>query len=154
MYLYLYLSTFKSTCILLKYFSKNNAMYLYLYFNKCKSTCTLLKYFHMYFTPCLMHTHTYTFTYSLTRQTLKKGLVKRPLWFCVAEFASMDTHMYIHAHTYIYTNTTCTHVHRCMHIRAYTIQATQYIHTYHSKHFQTFPELPLNNSIKTEHLCK
>ena len=54
MYLYLYLSTFKSTCILLKYFSKNNAMYLYLYFNKCESTCTLLKYFHMYFAPCLM----------------------------------------------------------------------------------------------------
>ena len=53
MYLYLYLSTFKRTCILLKYFSKNNAIYLYLYFNKCESTCTLLKYFHMYFTPFL-----------------------------------------------------------------------------------------------------
>ena len=53
MYLYLYLSTFKGTCILLKYFSKNYAMYLYLYFNKCESTCTLLKYFHMYFAPCL-----------------------------------------------------------------------------------------------------
>ena len=48
-YLYLYLNTSKSTCILLKYFSQNNAMYLYLYFNNCESTCTLLKYFHMYF---------------------------------------------------------------------------------------------------------
>ena len=54
MYLYLYLSTFKGTCILLKYFSKNTAMYLYLYFNKCESTCTLLKYFQMYFAPCLV----------------------------------------------------------------------------------------------------
>ena len=54
MYLYLYLSTFKSTCILLKYFSKNNATYLYLYFHKYESTCTLLKYFHMYFAPCLV----------------------------------------------------------------------------------------------------
>ena len=53
-YLYLYLNTSKSTCILLKYFSQNNAMYLYLYFTtKCQSTCTLLKYFHMYCTPCL-----------------------------------------------------------------------------------------------------
>ena len=52
--LYLYLNTSKSTCILLKYFSQNNAMYLYLYFNKCQSTCTLLKYFHMYFAPCLI----------------------------------------------------------------------------------------------------
>ena len=51
-YLYLYLNTSKSTCILLKYFSQNNAMYLY--FNKCQSTCTLLKYFHMYFAPCLV----------------------------------------------------------------------------------------------------
>ena len=53
-YLYLYLNTFKSTCILLNYFSQNNAVYLYLYFNKCQSTCTLLKYFHMYFAPCLV----------------------------------------------------------------------------------------------------
>ena len=52
-YLYLYLNTSKSTCILLKYFSQNNAMYLYSHFNKCQSTCTLLKYFHMYFAPCL-----------------------------------------------------------------------------------------------------
>ena len=49
---YLYLNTYKSTCILLKYFSQNNAMYLY--FNKCQSTCTLFKYFHMYFAPCLV----------------------------------------------------------------------------------------------------
>ena len=53
LYLYLYLNTSKSTCILLKYFSQNNAMYLYLYFTKCQSTCTLIKYFHMYFAPCL-----------------------------------------------------------------------------------------------------
>ena len=46
------LNTSKSTCILLNYFSQNNAMYLYLYFTKCQSTCTLLKYFHMYFAPC------------------------------------------------------------------------------------------------------
>ena len=59
MYLYLYLSTFKGTCILLKY-SKNNAMYLY--FNKCESTCTLLKYFHMYFAPCLLDTSNHKIT--------------------------------------------------------------------------------------------
>ena len=50
---YFYLNTSESTCILLKYFSQNNATYLYLYFKKCQSTCTLLKYFHMYFAPCL-----------------------------------------------------------------------------------------------------
>ena len=38
LYLYLYLNTSKSACILLKYFSQ--AKYLYLYFNKCQSTCT------------------------------------------------------------------------------------------------------------------
>ena len=37
---YLYLNTFKSTYISLKYFSQNNAIYLYLYFNKCQSTFT------------------------------------------------------------------------------------------------------------------
>ena len=55
LYLYLYLNTSKSACILLKYFSQNNAKYLYLYFNKYQSTCTLLKYFYMYFAPCLLH---------------------------------------------------------------------------------------------------
>ena len=56
---YLYLNTSKSTCILLKYFSQNNATYLYLYFTKCQSTCTLIKYFHMYFAPCLLTMHVY-----------------------------------------------------------------------------------------------
>ena len=32
------------------------------------------------------------YSYSLARQTLKKGLVKRPMWFCVAEFAELTTH--------------------------------------------------------------
>ena len=63
-YLYLYLNTSKNTCILLKYFSQNNAMYLYLYFTKCQSTCTLLKYFHMYFTSCLCPTQMYVSYFS------------------------------------------------------------------------------------------